>query len=259
VITTASLYEVCGQLFARFPLAIRDLDLNGTIRSMVLVLHEQDEARFFVLAQSQGEGGALYSLCPWPAGDVVDIDARGRAPVPGVLASAVTRGVPLPRHGSMFGWADHSAFGALIVTYTDATPARPLPRWSVMPFAGLPESRWPPFTGRALFGQWFWDDCRAGHIVPLDQAIAQTPGSVFWVNARAMFGSDCCAVARDVPSPEGHTLLRGRYVYSEVLRSGQPVPSLTALLADPAKIDMAPRFRRLEPFALVTDASRSCR
>ena len=39
-------------------------------------------------------------------------------------------------------------------------------------------------------------------------------------------------------------LRRGRYVYSEALRAGEVVPSLTALLADTRKTDLAPRFRR---------------
>jgi len=256
MIYTASLYETCGELFDSFPLAARDVDPAGPIRSMVLMLREEDDARFFVLAQGGGEGGPLYSLCPWPAGDVVDIDARGRAPVPEVLVRAVTRGIPLPRHGSVFGWVDRASVGALIVIYTDGAPGRPQPRWSVMPFAGLPESHWPPFTGRTFFGEWFWGDYWAGGIVSLDQVIARAPGSVFWVNTRAVLAAYSCAVARDIVSPDGHALRRGRYVYWEALRSGRPVPSLTALLADPEKIDMAPRFRRPARARLVTDGSR---
>jgi hypothetical protein len=256
MIDAVSLYEACDQLFDNFPLAARDVDHSGTIRSMVLMLRDGDDPRFFLLAQGCGEGGPLYSMCRWPAGDAVDIDARGSDPIPDVLASAVTRGMPLPRHGSVFGWVDRAAFGALIVIYNDGAPGRPMPRWSVMPLAGLPESQWPPFTGRSLFGQWFWEDYWAGSIVSLDQLIAHAPGSVFWVNTRAVLAADSCAVVRDIPSPDGHTLRRGRYVYCEALRSGRPVPSLTALLADPGKIDMAPRFRRTGPPMLVTDRIR---
>jgi hypothetical protein len=251
MIETASVYEACGELFANFPLAARDMDVTGTIRSMVLMLRDGRDLRFFVLAQGRGNGAALYSLCPWPAGDVIDIDARGSSAVSSLVIRAVTQGIPLPRHGSMFGWANQAAFGALIVIYTESGPARPLPRWSVMPYAGLPESQWPPFTGRGFFGQWFWDDIRAGNIASLGQLIAESPGAVFWLDTRALLASDCCAVARDIQGPDGHTLRRGRYVYSEALRSGKPVPSLTALLADPAKVDMAPRFRRRRPSLLV--------
>jgi hypothetical protein len=256
MIRTASLHEACADLFRIFPLAARDLAVGGATRSMVLMLRDGDDAQFFVLMQGSGEAGPLYSVGAWPAGDLVSIDGRGRTPMPDVLASAITRGVPLPRHGSTFGWPDGAVFGAIIVTYTDAAPGRPLPSWSVMPLAGPPASRWPPFTRRAFFGQWFWDDLQAGRIVPLDQVIAGSPDSVFWVNTQAILASDCCAVARDIPSPQGPTLMHGRYVDSDALLSGAPVPSLTALLADTTKIDMAPRFRRLERSSLVSD--RGC-
>jgi hypothetical protein len=254
----ASLFEACGELFGSFPQAVRNVGVGSTIRSMVLLVRDGDDARFFVLAQHQGEGGPVYSLRPWPAGDAIYIDAAGVASVPDGVASAVMRGVPLPRHGSIFGWADQAAFEALIVTYTDSVPGRPLPRWSVMPLAGRPESRWPSFTSTAFFGQWFWDDFRAGSIVLLDHLISETPDSIFWVNTQAILGSDCCAVARDIQSPDGHVLRRGRYVYSEALRLGSAVPSLTALLADPGKLDMAPRFRRLERSMLLTEAIYDC-
>jgi hypothetical protein len=244
MIETASVYEACGELFTSFPLAARDMDVSGTIRSMVLMLRDGDDPRFFVLAQGCREGGPFYSLCQWPAGDIADIRPGGRA-VPDSLADAVIRGVPLPRHGSIFGCADLSAFSALLIVYTDSGPTRPLPSWSVMPLAGLPEPRWPPFAGPRLFGPWFWDACRAGSVVALDDLIARSPGSVFWVNTQAILGSDCCVVARDLTDPMGRTLRRGRYVYSEALRSRLPVPSLTALLADTEKVDLAPRFRPL--------------
>jgi hypothetical protein len=51
-------------------------------------------------------------------------------------------------------------------------------------------------------------------------------------------------VAREVRSPEGPVLPRGRYVYYQALRLGKRVPPLKALLADTGKIDLAPRFRR---------------
>jgi hypothetical protein len=67
----------------------------------------------------------------------------------------------------------------------------------------------------------------------LDDLIAGTPGTVCWINTKAVLGSDCCAVARDITSPEGHTLRRGRYVYYEALRK---------LLAAADRADLASRF-----------------
>jgi len=241
-VRAASAYQACHELFGSHPLAVRDVNLSGTVRSMVFLVEDDHLPRFFVLSQGCGYDMPVYSLCPWPAGAVVDVSADDDLPEP--LASAVARGTPLPRHGSMFGWAGRADVDALVVVYTNPAPGRPLPCWSVMPLAGIPEARWPPFSGRPLFGRWFWEDCRAGRIVFLDDLIAEAPGAVFWVNTRRSLGSDCCAVARDLSGPSGLTLRRGRYIGSQALRSGRPVPSLTALLADNGKIDMAGRFRR---------------
>jgi hypothetical protein len=242
VTRTTSLYEACHELFSSHPLAARDVNVTGSIRSMVLMFCEGGQAWFFVLSQGCGYEMPLYSLCPWPSGDVVDVAADG--PVPGFVENAVLRGVPLPRHGSMFGWAGVDAVDALIVVYTDGVPGRPVPCWTVMPLAGVPEAGWPPFTVRRFFGPWFWEEYRAGRILLLDDLIADAPGAVFWVDTRRVLGSACCAVARDVRGRTGQTLRRGRYVHSEVLRAGRPVPSLTALLAEAGKIDVAGRFRR---------------
>ncbi len=63
------------------------------------------------------------------------------------------------------------------------------------------------------------------------------------MDTEAILGSGCCAVARDIKSPDGHTLRCGRYVYYQALQAAKPVPSLEVLLADTGKTDLAPRFR----------------
>jgi hypothetical protein len=244
MICTTSLYEECQELFANYPLAVKAINNSGTIRSMVLMLRDSNDVGFFVLSNDDGDGAPLYSLCPWPTGDITYIEADGGARVPDVFANVVTRGVPLPRHGSIFGWTEKDTVTALVVIYTEYEPDRPLPRWTVMPLAGTPEPQWPPFTGRRLFGYWFWEQYRTGRTVSLDRLIAETPDTVFWVNTQAILGSDCCAVAHDIGSPERYMLRQGCYVYSEALRAGELVPSLAALLADTGKTDLAPRFRR---------------
>lgn len=237
-----SLYEVCQELFSRYPSALRVSGQDRSVLSMVLMLADGAEPRFFVLSHDCDDGWCGYSIGPWPTGDFTDIEPDGDAQVSDAVMMALTSGIPLPRHGSMFGWAHQHAITALIVIYTDYNPARPLPRWTVMPLAGTPEPRWPPFTGRPFFGSWFWDHYWAGSIVPLDSLIAETPDTIFWVNTRAMLGSDCCAVAYDSTSAERDTLKRGRYIYSEVLRAGAQVPSLKELLAEPGKVDLSTRF-----------------
>lgn len=210
---------------------------------MVLMLPDGDDARFFVLSRQQDESGLSYSLWSWPAGDVVNIDAEGSAAVPGQGVNALTRGVPIPRNGSLLGWTHGGDVTALIAIYARYTPAHPEPGWAVMPRAGTPEALWPSFTGRPLFGHWSWEQYRAGGLVFLDRLIAAIPETVYWVDTTAMLGSNCCVVARDLTDPSGYILRRGRYVDYEVLRADKAVPPLGALLAGPDKTDLAPRFR----------------
>lgn len=236
---TRPLSEECHGLFTNYPLAARNVNESGTVRSMVLMLPDGDDAGFFVLSRSCVDGKLAYSLWPWPDGDIVDIKAEGCATAPDPAVRAVTRGVPIPRDGSLFGWVCGAVITALIVVYAEYTPAYPEPGWAVMPLAGAPEAQWPPFTGERLLGHWSW----VKSIVSLDALIAEAPDTVCWVDTKAIVGSDCCVVTRDISAPEGHVLQRGRYVYYEALREGKPVPSLSTLLANTGKIDLAPRFQ----------------
>jgi hypothetical protein len=144
----------------------------------------------------------------------------------------------------LFGWSSGDTITALVLIYTEYTPESPEPSWSVMPLVDLPEAQWPPFTGDPLLGHWTWKGDPPGSIVAIDELVAKSPDTVFWVDTKAALGSDCCAVARDLTSPEGHTLRRGRYAYYQALQASKPVPPLNALLADPGRIDLAPRLER---------------
>lgn len=200
-------------------------------------------APFFVLVQEIREGSPSYSLRPWGAAAVVDIEADDKAAASDVVMVVVTHGVPIPQDGSLFGWAPGDAVTALVAIYARCTPTSPEPSWAAMPLAGTPEMQWPPFAGEHLFGHWFWEYYRAGRVSLLDGLIAGAPDTVYWVDTKAVLGSDSCAVACDITSPAGPTLPCGRYVYYEALREGKRVPSLTELLADSSKIDLAPRFQ----------------
>jgi hypothetical protein len=244
MICTSPLYESCRALFADYPLAVDVAEQDGqAVPSIVLMLREGDDARFFILWCREGEDRPGYSVRSWPAGDVADIEADHRGTVSDVVVNAVADGVPLPQDGSLFGWTHGDAVTALFAMYTQYTPTSSVPSWTTMPLAGSPETQWPPFTDERLFGPWFWEHFRTGSITFLNDLIAGSPGTVYWVDARAVLGSDCCVVARDVTGPDGHILRRGRYVYYQALRAGTPVPSLTALLARADKTDLAPRFR----------------
>ncbi len=239
-----SLYDKCHELFTAYPLAVQPVNRSGTMRSMILMLQDGNYDGYFVLTHDFSLPKSVFWVWSWPARDVVDIEIEGIADIPDAAANAITQGLPIPRDGSLFGWTPGDAITALVVVYTEYTPTTPEPGWAVMPLAGIPEGQWPPFTGDPLFGHWTWEGDPGGSIVSIDELVAGNPDAVFWVDTKAILGSDCCAVARDLTSPEGHTLRRGGYAHYQVLQASKPVPSLGALLADPGKIDLAPRLER---------------
>ena len=69
----------------------------------------------------------------------MDIGVNGSAPVPDEVAVVLTRGVPIPQDGSLFGWRREGAVAALIPIYTAFMPASPDPLYVVMPRVGVPE------------------------------------------------------------------------------------------------------------------------
>ena len=228
--TTTSLYGTCERLFADYPLAVSPIDPGENVSSMVLMLN-RGGPEFFSLTRWPGNAAGDFILDRWCGDEVPDRE------VPGILAGAV----PLPRDGSMFGWLDRGEVTATMVIYTEHSPEHPVPGWAVSPLEGRPEKEWPPFTGLTLARSRFWDHYRAGQVVNLAPLVAETPGSVFWVQAPAPLHA-CCAVARDVTAPQGWVLPQGVYVYFEALRAGVPVPSLADLLAG-QKMDLAPQFQ----------------
>src|SRR5215475_11179392 len=204
---------------------------------MVLLVRDGDDTRFFLLSQDPGESTPFFRLRPWRGGAVVHIGAGDRR-FPDAVVRAILCGVPIPKHGSLFGWKAADSVTAVIAFYADYAPAFPLPSWAVMPLVDIPEAQWPPFTGEPFFGQWFWEHHSGRSIVSLDGLIAETPGTVFWVHTAAILGWDSCAVARDIRSREGYTLLQGCYAYYRALQMRKPVPSLGSLLADDGKTDL---------------------
>jgi hypothetical protein len=235
----SSLYESCQQLFTGYPLAVRVGNGSDAGGSMILMVHEGPGS--FVLRLDDEEGWPVYSIAPWPAGDAEEVAADSHPPVSEGLANALLHGIPVPRDGSLFGWIHDDAVCALVTVYADESES-PVPSWSVMPLVGTAEWQWPPFTDERLFGGWFWKHYAAGEVICLGDLVAQTPATVFWVDTKAALSSDCCAVERDIRTATGHTFRRGSYVYFQAIRDGKQLPSLDALLADPAKVDLAPWF-----------------
>jgi hypothetical protein len=232
-------YRRCQALFAEYPLAARLTETTGSEKSMVLMVADSDNAKFFILTQ-EGED-CSFSLFPWREPGMTLI-RPGRGSLAAEDCRVLTRGIPIPRHGSLFGWVSGMSITALISAYTRYTPQTPVPSWAVMPSIDGDRGEWPPFTSRKLLGRWFWEYVRSGIIRDLQSIIALVPETVFWVDTTELIGSGCCVVARDVPATSGQILRKGRYVYYQAVISGAPVPSLDALLRDSSRTDLASRF-----------------
>jgi hypothetical protein len=245
MIRASSVYDRCGDLFARYPLAVRDEGWIRSVHSMVLALPGDDGARFFVLVRDSSDEQPVYSFVPWRRGGPAVTITPGRHGLPHAVAGAVAGGTPVPRHGSLFGWLDGTTVSALITVYADHDPGYPEPSWAVLPRAGAPARTWPPFTAQTLLGPWFWDYYRAARIVCLAGLIAARPETVFWADTEALLGWDCCVVARDLACDTGYVLPRGCYLYYEGLQTGQAAPSVDTLLTEAATTDLAPRLRPL--------------
>jgi hypothetical protein len=227
---TKNLHEKCGELFATYPLAVSDHC------SIVLMAADGQQAKFFILNHASGKD--RYWLHPWRAEGDFEIDAK-TWDVPAWVTDVLAHGVPLPRHGSLFGWKTGNDITTLVAAYSQYEPEHPEPSFSVMPLASLPKSQWPPFISEHFFGPWFWDHYRAGRIVSLAGLVAASRATVFWVVPEGALGG-CVAVEHDVKGTVG-TLPRGVYAYFKDL----PLPPLDELLAFPGNADLAPRFKRM--------------
>ncbi len=249
MMNSQSAYGQCEALFAAYPLAVQCVDWAGELHAMVLMVHDGDRSDFYMLARDRSEDKPFYSLASWrPEGSRVDIEADCVA-VPSATASVLSRGIPLPCHGSLFGWLQEREVTALLAVYTEYAPEYPEPSWAVMPLADAPAQRWPPFTGQH-FGSWFWEYHGAGALVSLAALVAANPGTVFWTGIQGMPGWDCCVVSRDLKSDTGYVLARGSYLNYQALQQGVKVPPPDRWPTGVLKTDLAPLLRPL------ADASR---
>lgn len=244
MIQASSLYQLCCEIFVDYPLAVDSCD--DEFRSMVLMVLEGDNARFFILSCDSSESTPCFSLRPWRARGTVRIDANDSR-FPDTAVRAVRCGIPIPRDGSLFGCKAGGAITAMITVYAGDSPESLQPSWAVMPLVGVPEVQWPPFAGEHFLGRWFWEHYHSQTIVSLDTLIGMVPDTVFWVDTKAVLGWDTGVVARDIKSHDGYTLRQGRYVYHQALRMRKSVPTLDSLLASGDKIDLAFRFQPCVP------------
>lgn len=222
--------EAGRALFADYPQVTRQ-DPGG--RSMILGVPDGGDGQYFTL--SVRDKAPFITVSRWHETVVANLDDGA----PEWAADVVTRGIPLPRDGALYGWIDCGRVAALIAFYVRWTPEYPLPSWSPMPEADAAE--WPPFVGEHLAGPWLWEHYHAGRLVDLRSLIGSSEGVVFWVDTVASLGFGCTAVAADLAGG-GIVLPRGRYAYYKTLSSGVPLPSLDDLLADESRVDLGPRF-----------------
>ncbi len=129
---TKSLVEACHRLFATYPLAVKSANRNGTIQTMVLLLRDGDDVNYFMLSHDRRDGRPPYSLRPWRATEAVDIRPSDSTALPDVVLNALIHGVPIPRHGSLFGWVYRKSITVIIPVYTTYTPANPYPSLTAM-------------------------------------------------------------------------------------------------------------------------------
>jgi len=243
-VRASSLLRMCRALFTDYPLAINPVGRGTTSSSMILALPGDGDVAFFVLSRNRRLSGASYALRPWRAPGISRIQPAN-VTASEVVMNVVSCGVPLPRDGSVFGWRNERAITALVTFNVRYAPEHSEPSWAVMPLTDVPQMQWPPFIGRRILGRWFWEYHKTGTMVWLDRLITQNPRTLYWVDTKALLGWDCCVVAHDIAARDGFTLHRGRYVYYEALRAGKAIPAIDTLLAEPNKIDLAPRFRTM--------------
>ena len=132
---------------------------------MIVMLPDGDDAQFYAVADQECDTGHDFSVWSWPAGEVIDVPSKGGVGVPAGVVDAVTRGTPVPRDGSLFGWLHQGSVSALVVIYSLYSEETPHPSWSVMPMSGAPADQWPPFTRKDLLGNWSWDYLRERALV----------------------------------------------------------------------------------------------
>jgi hypothetical protein len=235
------LAEACSNLFDAYPAAVEVVDRNGPARSMILALPDGEEARFFILAHDAADGASSWTLGPWTA-DVCAIAEW--ACTDDMAAAIVARGVPVPPDGTMFAWRDGYTLPALLAFYADAEKDVS-PYWTTMQTVDADRPAPVPQCSAGIkCWERFWGLYDAGDIIPATALVARNPGTIFWADARESLEYGCFVVARDVATLEGYVLPRGCYVHSDDLQAGGSMPMVDIVLADPGRVDMAPRVRR---------------
>lgn len=230
--TSADVYRAADRLYRSYPEA-QDSD------SMTVMTTDGGREKFYLLTSDKG---SYYLRRRAEAGVLADVysDGTGVCDDPAEARDILTRAVPLPRDGALYGWRSGAAVTALVGFTTDHTPEIPEPSWATMPRGATAPGEWPPFTSDRLFGASFWEYRKAGRIVNLAPLIAKHEGQVFWVLDPNVDGG--LVVVRTTLKASKYLLPCGVYAYFTNLRDGKLIPSAGKLLAASGRVDLAPRL-----------------
>src|SRR5215475_189146 len=70
-------YLACRYLFNEYPLAVSAVDHVPAMHTMVLMLRDGEDVRFFVIMRIRDQGRTVYTLSAWRTTDAVEIAADG--------------------------------------------------------------------------------------------------------------------------------------------------------------------------------------
>ena len=242
----AAPFTRCEQLFSCYPLAAAPhIDGRGS-RSMILMARAEEEAKFFILTETD----RAFHIRPWNCGpDAVQEIAPGE-PVAGVFARVIACGMPVPQGRAVLGWAPDRQVTAILAVHggnpagAGAVPA--VPAMQVMPMSGTVTIDWPPFGASLLGDGRLWDYLERGDIVDIAPLLASCPGRAFRTLGQHGHGSPrgagCVVVTANLVADE-YWLPAGVYADHWMLREGIPVPPAWQLLALSSTVDMAQELR----------------
>ncbi|MGH3166111.1 MAG: hypothetical protein ACRDN0_09485 [Trebonia sp.] len=238
----AASFAACLQLFRCHPLAVAVPSVAGAgggRRSMVL---RDRTAGYFVLTEHP-ETFVLRSFGAGIEGAGIEEEIRPREPVTETVRDVIAGGLPVPRHGSLLGWAIGKLVTALLKV--DSAPpaagddAAPVPTMRVLPLHGsTPRWHWPSFACDPLGDFRLWEYVEWGDIVNVMPLVREASGRAFWVPGGEGLRTGHIVVTGNLRASR-FWVPAGVYADHWSLREGIEPPLAGTLLASPGVTDLA--------------------
>ena len=240
-------FAACRQLFRYHPLAVNQPPAGaGGLATMVV---RDRTAGFFVLTRPEENRFILRS---WHERDGVEEEIRRGRPVPDLARQVIATCLPVPRHGSLFGWIACRQVTALLAVRSappsshgsspgDASaPARLAgPEVRVLPLEGTTKQwHWPPFTVSPLDDWRLWEYIEWREIVDVMPLLGARPGRAFWVPAPDGRPTGHVVLTENVRT-DAFWLPEGVYCDHWTLREGIEAPPADSLIASPRAVDLS--------------------